>query len=150
AQGGSITLSPQQTLDLFNEAVKDLKADRVNAMMREHMAEPPLVFYATSVPLEGGEGALRAAYDEAMKAPVAPFEVAAPTVWPYTNFGTPGVVASRRTLDAAGATLVRFANGTRLTVKPTDFAKDQVSIVVRFGHGQLDLPKNMVAASDFG
>jgi zinc protease len=35
---------------------------------------------------------------------------------------------------------VRFANGVRLTVKPTKFRDDQILVKTRIGHGLLDLP----------
>ena len=42
-----------------------------------------------------------------------------------------------RTVDAKlGTTTVRFANGTRLLVKPTKFAKDKVDVTVSFGNGR--------------
>jgi zinc protease len=39
---------------------------------------------------------------------------------------TGGAVASRRTLDDIGVTIVRFANGAEAWLKPTDFKNDQV------------------------
>ena len=38
----------------------------------------------------------------------------------------PGRVVSRRTLDDLGVTIVRFANGLEVWLKPTDFKNDQV------------------------
>ena len=38
----------------------------------------------------------------------------------------PGRVASRRTLDDLGVTIVRFANGVEAWLKPTDFKNDQI------------------------
>ena len=67
--------------------------------------------------------------------------------WPYDSFGTPGKVAERTTRADVGATFVRFANGVRLTVKPTNFRKDQVQVQVRIGDGKLDLPKDKPTAA---
>ena len=70
--------------------------------------------------------------------------VAAPTAqaargWPYQSFGTPGQVAERREIEGIGATAVRFANGVRLTVKPTQFRDNEILVSVRFGRGILGL-----------
>ena len=93
-------------------------------------------------PVEGGEGALLAAYRASLA--VAGRRRRRPSrrrPGPIRRFGTPGRVAERHELPAdIGATAVRFANGVRLTVKQTDFAANQVLVAVRFGHGQLDLP----------
>jgi len=147
-QNNSVPRSPQQDIDLFNEAVKGLTAERVNATLREHLGAP-LIYFSTSYEPEGGEAAIRSVYEAAMKAPVDAFKMATSTPWPYVDFGRPGVVAVRRTRDDLGVTFVRFANGVRLTIRPTAYAADQVLVNVRFGHGQLDLPKDRVAASDF-
>ena len=57
-------------------------------------------------------------------------------VWPYTSFGKPSAVVSK-TVDAKlGTTTVRFANGTRLLVKPTKFEKDKIQVSVSFGNGR--------------
>ena len=45
-----------------------------------------------------------------------------------------------------GVTLVRFANGATLTVKPTSFSKDQVLASVGFGGGRLGLPDGLARA----
>ncbi len=147
---GFVHRSPQQTLDLFNQIVVGLTADRADAVLRSHLGpQEPMVIYTTSQTPEGGEAALQAAYEKAAAEPVTPFEAAATKVWSDTAFGPPGTLVERRTDDSVGATFVRFANGVRLTVKSTDYAKGQVLVSVRFGHGQLDLPKDKVAASDF-
>src|SRR5206468_12484306 len=39
---------------------------------------------------------------------------------------TGGTVASRRTIDDIGVTVVRFANGVEAWLKPTDFKNDQI------------------------
>ena len=74
------------------------------------------------------------AYDAGATMPVtAPVALAAKP-WPYESFGVPGAVVERRELGAdLGATAVRFANGTRLTVKPTTFKSGEIVVQVRFG-----------------
>ena len=42
---------------------------------------------------------------------------------------------------------MRFANGVRLTIKPTKFTKDQILVAARFGDGRLGLPTDKVTAS---
>jgi hypothetical protein len=71
-------------------------------------------------------------------------------MWKHSYFGPPGKVVERRNMREAGATFVRFANGVTLVAKHTDFGRDQVIATVDFGYGQLELPRDRVAASDFG
>jgi zinc protease len=51
-------------------------------------------------------------------------------------------VSERRTLDDLGVTEVTFANGVRLTVKPTQLRKEQVLVSVDVGSGRLELPRD--------
>src|SRR5205823_1019814 len=44
-----------------------------------------------------------------------------------------------------GVTMLRFANGVRLTVKPTSFHADQILISVDLGHGREALPPGAAA-----
>lgn len=113
----------------------------VNAALRAAFAgSGPLVFVAAQQAPVGGEAAIRTAYDAALADKVAAGSVAAAVAWPYASFGKPGVVVDRKDVAALGVTEVRFANGVRLTVKPTPFAKDEVQVAVAFGRGRLGLP----------
>jgi zinc protease len=143
-----IVTDPAQDLALYEDFVKGLKADEVNAALRTAFSgSGPLVFLATSTPVEGGDGAVLAAFKAADSAAVTAPEAVADKTWPYDSFGPAGQVAERRTRDDIGATFIRFANGVRLTVKPTDFRKDQVQVQVRIGDGRLDLPKDKPSAA---
>src|SRR5262249_52367808 len=63
-------------------------------------------------------------------------------IWPYASFGVPGTVADRQYVKDLDVTLVRFANGVRLNIKPTKFQANQVSIAASVGDGRLELPKD--------
>jgi zinc protease len=133
--------SPATNLAEFESAVKGLHAEEVGAAARRLFAGGgPLVYLTSRVAVEGGEAALTAAYADSKAKPVAAAAVQAAKAWPYANFGKTGAVVERRALAGLDATAVRFANGVRLTVKPTTFRKDQVLVSVRYGAGQLELP----------
>ncbi len=74
--------------------------------------------------------------------PVAPPAAQAALSWPYDSLGAPGQVAERREIGDLGVTFVRFANGVRLTVKPTKFKTDEILVAARVGRGRLDLPSD--------
>lgn len=143
-----IVTGPDQDLQLYEDAVRGLKADEVNAALRKAFSgSGPLVFLASPTPVDGGEAALLAAYKAAQDAGVSAPQAVADKTWPYASFGAPGAIASRRKIASAGATFVQFANGVRLTVKPTTFRKDQVQVAVRIGDGRLDLPRDKPSAA---
>ena len=133
--------SPQTNLDLFNAGVEGLTAAQVNDALKPVFAGGgPLALVVTPVEIEGGETAVTAALEESRRTPVAAPAVQAELEWPYAAFGPAGTVQDRRELEGIGATVVTFANGVRLTVKPTDFRDEQILVSVSTGNGELDLP----------
>jgi zinc protease len=133
--------TPAFDLSLFEETVRGLTADKVAQATRQLFSGAgPLLYLTSPAPVEGGDTALLAAYAADQKSAVAATEFQQAKDWPYQSFGTPGTVAERHELDGLGATAIRFQNGVRLTVKPTDFRKDEVLVSVRIGDGLLDLP----------
>ena len=129
--------APQTNLDLFNAAVDGLTAAEVSeAVKGVFQGEGPLALLVTPVEIEGGEAAVTAALEASRQVPVAAPAAQAELEWPYTAFGEPGAVAERREIAELGATVVTFANGVRLTVKPTDFREEQILVSVRTGIGE--------------
>jgi len=148
---GQPMLSPQQQLEIFEAAVRDLTREKANLVLHAELtAEPPGLIYTGPTAPSGGQGLLDNALRKAMTDPVSVYAGAPVKTWTHTDFGPPGRVTERKEMAEAGATFVRFANGVTLVVKRTDFAKDQFVATVQFGHGQLDLPRDRVAASDYG
>jgi len=133
--------SPQTELELFNAAVESLTPDQVNAVYRSLFETgAPLVHLATSVQVPNGEAAVRTAVETSRQVAVAAPAAQQARSWPYTNFGAPGEVVERKEIAEVGATAVRFANGVRLTVKPTKFQDNEILVTARFGKGLLGLP----------
>ena len=138
-----VVTSPAEDLALFEHEVKGLKADSVGAALKQAFSgSGPLVLMSSPDPIDGGDAALSQAFQTAEAAPVKPTDVAQTGAWPYEHFGPAGKVVEQKTLADLGVTLVRFANGVHLTVKPTKFRDNEVLVRVRVGHGLLDLPRD--------
>jgi zinc protease len=142
---GDVFESPVDELTIADETFKDLSVARVNAALREMMADHgPLLLLKSPAPIEGGQAAVTAAMTAAEAAPLTAPTTDAHVVWPYTNFGPPGQVVEEKTIADLQTTLVRFANGVRLTVKPTTFTAGQILVNVDVGDGRLGLPTDHV------
>jgi zinc protease len=138
-----IFTDPAQDLAIFESEVRGLRAAEVSdAARRMFQGAGPLVFLAAAAPVQGGKAAVTNAFQAAVAAPVQPPAIMVDKTWPYDRFGQPGQVVERRPAPSVGATFIRFANGVRLTVKPTDFRKDQVLVQVRVGQGRMDMPRD--------
>ncbi len=135
--------TPQETLALFEANAKTLTVDQVNAALRKAFTgSGPLLAMTAPAPIDGGQKALEDEFAKARGETVAAGTQDKTKTWPYTTFGAPGKILDQHVDAASGATVVRFANGVHLAVKPTTFRKDQILVSVVLGGGRLDLPKD--------
>jgi zinc protease len=138
-----VVTNPAQDLAMFEADVKGLTAAEASATLKSTFSGAgPLLFMSSPTPVEGGEAAVLAEFAAAQKTAVTPPIANAQVAWPYETFGPPGKVAETRAVDDLGTTFIRFANGVRLTVKPTKFRDDEVLVRVNIGEGLEDLPKD--------
>jgi zinc protease len=138
-----VVTSPAQDLAFFEDTVKNLKANDVSDALREMFkGSGPLLFMASPKPIEGGEQTVLAALTASEKTPVAPPTGPTQVTWPYEDFGPAGKVVESTDVTDLETTFIRFANGVRLTVKPTKFRDDEVLVRVNIGHGLADLPRD--------
>ncbi len=148
AQGNNVFTSPAQGLDLFEQNVKGLTAGEVSEVLKDiFQGSGPLVFAASPEPIEGGEAALLAVLKRAESVPVEATVAEADKAWTYTDFGPTGREIERRVVDDLGVTFIRYANGVRLTVKPTTFTRDEILVNVSVGEGLKSLPRDRMTAS---
>ena len=137
ANAGDVFSSPQTNLDLFNAAVQGVTAAQISEALKPvFTGEGPLALVISPVEIEGGEAAVTAALEASRLVPVAAPAAQTQVDWPYASFGAPGTVQDRREITEVGATVVTFANGVRLTVKPTTFRDEQILVSVRTGIGE--------------
>jgi zinc protease len=108
----------------------------VNAALNALFAKPPILFRSSSQTTAAGEARLAAALGTAYSRTLGAQVREAAIAWPYTSFGKASGIVSQ-TVDAQlGTTTVRFANGTRLIVKPTRFEKEKIQVAVAVGNGR--------------
>lgn len=141
--GRYVFASPAESLAVIKQATEGLTAAQVTDALRGmYDGSGPLIFVSTPAPIDGGEATVTAAFNAAENLPVTAPAKDEDLVWPYTHFGDPGHVAEQTTVPDLGLTEVRFANGVRLTVKPTKFSADQVLVQVKIGQGLNGLPRD--------
>ncbi len=135
--------SPAEDLSMFETITKGLTAAEVNEVVARVFSGngPQLVLQTAQAP-KGGASDIRQAYDASRAVPVTAPSTAAAVVWPYTHFGEPGAVVERRVVEDLGLTMVRFANGVRLTIKPTKLRANEVLVREDIGRGRLGLPND--------
>lgn len=137
-----VFVTPAADLLLFDHIVASITPEKVNQALRQSFSgNGPLIFLAGPRSIEGAEtvvaNALQAEQGQEAHSALAP----APAAWPFDHFGDrPGEVVDRLEETDLGVTMLRFANGVRLTIKPTNFHADQILVAASLGHGRQDLP----------
>ncbi len=105
------------------------------------------IFVAGNVSIPDAAPAIAAAYAASTKVAVAAPPKTESAAFAYTDFGPAGKVAGQTAVDDLGATLIQFANGVRLNLKPTDFEAGRIRVSVRVGGGTLTMPKGQPGLS---
>jgi zinc protease len=129
--------SPAQSLAFVEPVLADLKREEVDAALHDLFSgKGPVLFRsARKDPLT--PALLEKAMAEDFARPLSPRAAEQAIEWPYLDFGAPSSILSMETDAPLGATLVQFANGTRLLVKPTKFEKDRIHVKASMGNGRV-------------
>ena len=128
--------SPRQDLDFARPVLDALTPELVEAAMRQAFTGKGPVLFRSSQGEPAGADKLAAELAADYAKPLAARAADAAIVWPYSSFGAPGKVVSRKVDKQLGTTLVTFANGSRLLVRPSTLEKDKIRISVSLGGGR--------------
>jgi zinc protease len=146
----TIVASAPTTLALIDELSPQMTPQTVGTAMRELFsgAGPRLVLLSPQpVPAATVNAALTAAEKAAPATRQADRNV---TMDDLPPLGPPGKEVSRERIADLGVTIVRFANGSNLVFKQTDFEKGSVQVQLRFGEGLTGLPKDRASLAWLG
>ncbi len=138
-QDGQVPTTPQSGLDRFLAHLPQIDPASVLAALKEELVplDNPLIRFEGRTAPEGGPAALRAAWDEGMAAPLIAETAAAAGAWDYTEFGPAGTVVSDVTDGPLGIRRLTFANGLKVSLKPTELEQDRVRFELNIDGGQL-------------
>jgi zinc protease len=134
-----VPTTPEFALAAFEKLAPEITPEAVWQAMRADAAplvEPLIRFEGRTAP-EGGEAALRAAFDEGMALAIAAPVDNGPLAFGYSDFGPAGKVVSDTVEPRLGFREICFANGVRLTLKKTDVRKDRIAFSMAVDGGDL-------------
>ncbi len=135
---------PSTDLARFEALAADVTVEDVEAAFADAWGDrEPAIFLGAASGVEGGPRAIATAFLDSRATAVSAAPERGDSAFAYDDFGAPGAVLERRRAEDLDVTEVRFANNVRLNVKPTDFARDRVSVSVRVGAGRLEMPKEL-------
>jgi zinc protease len=133
----SVVASARTVLDNFEANRRLMTPERVGAAMQAlFTGSGPRLMLLSPTAVAGGEAALTEALAAARAA--APATRTAERSVSFADLpplGRPGREVSRERIADMDVTIVRFANGSTLTFKHTDFERGSVQVRLRFGAG---------------
>jgi len=107
----------------------------------------PLMFLTSKTADDVKPDQILAAYTASRNVAVAPPSDRAQQDFAYTDFGPAGSVVEDRVIADLGIRTIRFANGTLLNLKKTDFENNRVRYSLRIDGGELHFGKENAALS---
>jgi len=140
----SVSTHPLAEQALYAPALQAVTPDICARALRAAWSETSgrKIFVAGNLQLPDAAPAIAAAYSASQKVAVAAPPKTEQAAFAYTDFGPVGKVAGQTLVADLGATLVQFANGVRLNLKPTDFEAGRIRVSIRVGGGMLTMPKD--------
>ncbi len=138
-QNETIPSTPEDSLARFEAQVGDITTDMVLAALTADAAplDNPLIRFVGRNAPEGDAATLRAAWNAIAATPPVAMEQQDTTAFAYTDFGTPGTVASDTVDERLDIRTLVFANGVRLNLKRTDLSADRISYRMNLDGGRL-------------
>jgi len=142
----NLCTSDAQDLAFATPLLDKVTAAEVDASLKSLFASGHPILFRSAQQGAAGDAQLASALDAAYSRTLGAQVKEAAITWPYTNFGKPSAVVSKNVDAKLGVTTVKFANGTRLLVKPTKFEKDKIQVAVNFGNGRAGVKPELAHA----
>lgn len=148
--GNSVLTTAPATLAMIGEFTPLMTPAAVGAAMRELFTGfgPRMVLLSPTPVADAEVNSALAAAERA--APAVRLAERTVTFDNLPRLGPPGREISRQRIEDMDVTIVRFANGSSLTFKQTDFEKGSVQVALRFGHGVAGLPSDRPSLHGLG
>ena len=141
----SVFTSPEKELEIAKFALKDFDAKKAVELLKKIFDNAKIKVFISDAKKEPSKAELDAAIAAAFKAALSTkygAEMFESEKLKFSSFAESGKIAERKEISELGITQIKFANGVRLNLKKTDFAKDETLTKISFGRGILDIPQD--------
>jgi len=142
--GDQVFSTPQAALARFEALAEGLTPEDIHRVFVESWeGREPLIHLSNNEEIEDAEAKIidvwKASKDTAVEAP----EFAESLDFAYTDFGTPGEIASDTRVEDLDVREIIFDNNVRLSLKKTDFEEGVIRVNIDVGGGALEFPADV-------
>ena len=140
-----VMTDPSANLERFEKYADSITPEQVYTAFKAKWAglETPQLYLSTSEVIENAEEVMMKALEESRAVAVQPLASVEKVDFNYTDFGNPGKIASRETVEDIAFEQILFENNVRLNIKKTPYQKDVISIDIALGKGDLFFPEDL-------
>lgn len=133
--------SAEKDLELLQAALADVTPESCAAALREVWSgDDRFISITTKNEIKDGEKVLEAAWKKSLATKVEPVEDKGEAKFAYDKVGEPGTVVKREVIEDLGITQLVLSNNVRVNLKRTDYKKNEIAMLGRFGAGKLTQP----------
>jgi zinc protease len=135
--------SPERDLEIAAKVLDSLTPEKaLDALRNAWRTDTRIIYVGGNLPEGASDEAALDAYAKSAKVPVERPSVVAEAAFAYTNFGTVSKVARANFVTDLNITQFQYANNVCVNIKPTDYERNVVRVLVRFGTGLLEAPQD--------
>jgi zinc protease len=133
-----VMTSAASNLERFVSVIDNITVEDAETALRAAwvgLEERPQVYLQSDTVIEDAPQFLEDMLVESRTVDLPALEQTDAGEFAYADWGTPGEIVSRETIEDLGFTALRFENNVRLTLKQTPYETDVIRIRVRSGNG---------------
>jgi len=140
-----IMTAPAANLERFEKYADNITPEQVHEAFKKKWEglETPQLYLSTNRVIDNAEQTMFDALEKSRTLAVEPLIAKEKTAFAYTDFGAPGKVVKRETVEDIDFETILFENNVRLNIKKTPYQKDVISIDVALGAGDLFFPREL-------
>ncbi|GHC55908.1 M16 family metallopeptidase [Roseibacillus persicicus] len=135
--------SPEVDLRIAKSGLLTLTPEACHEAFKQFWDTPDLTLILTTAKeSDETKAKLLGLYEQSQNEKVEPKAEEEMVAFAYTNFGEPGTVVSESRIEDLDVTQLVLSNMVRVNFKRTEFQKNSISLVARFGGGKATMPKD--------
>ncbi|MBF4336059.1 M16 family metallopeptidase [Vibrio anguillarum] len=136
-----VPIEPTFALALFEAYQPQITAARLHDLLTERWQGKPWIYLSGPYKVEKINQTLLDVYEQSQKQPVEPYQISSVEAFAYREFGEAGTLVHDKRDPETGIRMLKFANGVKLNIKPTELEKNVIYLNLSLGFGEYPLPR---------